>query len=357
MVMHSISIYFDEVESLSINAGLNEEGKVRHALRCASQEDNELWSTLPEAEAQVPDYARFCDAVVKLYPGADDERKYAESDLQRLIDTQWQYGIESRAELGHYYREFRRISKFLLDKQRLSDIERNKMYMRGFDKRLRERVKSRLQVKFPDHYHDDPYEWQDFHECAHFLLAGTAAESSVSTVTQACVPTITQACVPTVFAIPPAFSTLPPATVIVKTEDTASILQDSLRWMENMFASVIYQNTHGGAPTAYAPPQQYAAPLQLYAALPQQYATPPPQQYSAPPPQSYTASTVPSSAGPRPEQKCHFDGCPRMIRDCPGAADYINCGLCKVIWQTIRLSSPTTAGFRAGLWVIISRNS
>jgi hypothetical protein len=52
-----LRLYFDEVESLSIDAGLNEEWKVRHALRYASQEDNELWSTLPEAEAQAPDYA------------------------------------------------------------------------------------------------------------------------------------------------------------------------------------------------------------------------------------------------------------------------------------------------------------
>jgi hypothetical protein len=43
---------------------------------------------LPEAEAQASDYARFHDAVVKLYPGADDERKYAESDLEWLINTQ-----------------------------------------------------------------------------------------------------------------------------------------------------------------------------------------------------------------------------------------------------------------------------
>jgi hypothetical protein len=129
---------------------------------------------------------------------------------------QWQYRIESRAELGHYYREFRRISKFFIDKRCLSDIEHNKMYMRGFNERLRERVKGRLQVKFPDHYHDDPYEWQDFHESAHFLLAGMAAKSSVGIVTQAHVPAV--------FAIPPTFSTPPPAAVIVKTEDTASIL-------------------------------------------------------------------------------------------------------------------------------------
>jgi hypothetical protein len=125
----NLCLYFDEVESLATNAGLNEEGKVHHALHYTSREDNELWSTLPGAEAQVPDYTQFRDAIVKLYPGADDERKYAESDLQRLIDMQRQYGIESRAELGHYYQEFHCISKFLIDKQCLSDIERNKMYM------------------------------------------------------------------------------------------------------------------------------------------------------------------------------------------------------------------------------------
>jgi hypothetical protein len=167
-------------------------------------------------------------------------------------------------------------------------------------------VKSRLQVKFLDHYHNDPYEWQDFHECAHFLLAGTAAKSSVGTVTQAHVPAI--------FTVPPAISTPPPAAVIVKTEDMTTILQHTLWRIENMFARTIYQNTHGGAPTAYAPPQQYATPLPQYSALLLQ---------------SYTAFAVPSSTGPRPEQKCHFDGCPRMIRDCPGAADYINHGLYK----------------------------
>jgi hypothetical protein len=119
----NLCLYFDEVESLSIDTGLNEEGKIRHALCYTSREDNELWSTLSEAEAQLPDYAKFCDAVVKLYPGADDERKDAKSDLQWLIDTQWQYRIESRAELRHYYREFHCISKFLLDKRRLLDIE------------------------------------------------------------------------------------------------------------------------------------------------------------------------------------------------------------------------------------------
>jgi hypothetical protein len=32
----NLHLYFDEVESLSIDAGLNEEGKIRHAHRHAS---------------------------------------------------------------------------------------------------------------------------------------------------------------------------------------------------------------------------------------------------------------------------------------------------------------------------------
>jgi hypothetical protein len=127
---------------------------------------------------------------------------------------------------------------------------------------------------------------------------------------------------PAVFAISPTFSTPLPAAAVVKTEDAVSILQDSLQQMGNIFAGVVYQNAHGEAPTAYAPLQQYAA-------LPRQYAAFLPQQYSAPPLQSYTASAIPTSAGPRPEQKCHFDGCPRMIRDCPCTVDYINHSLCK----------------------------
>jgi hypothetical protein len=42
---------------------------------------------LPKAKAQLTNYTKFWDVIVKLYPGADDERKYAESDFQQLIDS------------------------------------------------------------------------------------------------------------------------------------------------------------------------------------------------------------------------------------------------------------------------------
>jgi hypothetical protein len=48
----NLCLYFDEVEALSTNAGLNYEGKIWHTLRHTSQEDNKLWATLPKALEQ-----------------------------------------------------------------------------------------------------------------------------------------------------------------------------------------------------------------------------------------------------------------------------------------------------------------
>jgi hypothetical protein len=85
----NLHLYFDEVDSLSTDAGLNEEGKIQHALRYASCEDNELWSTLPEAVAQPADYARFHDAVIKLYPGADEVCRERPRMANKHAETIW----------------------------------------------------------------------------------------------------------------------------------------------------------------------------------------------------------------------------------------------------------------------------
>jgi hypothetical protein len=58
-------------------------------------------------EAQLPDYTKFQDAVIKLYPGVDNERKYAESGLQRLETVQYREQSRTWALLPG-------ISKFLL---------------------------------------------------------------------------------------------------------------------------------------------------------------------------------------------------------------------------------------------------
>jgi hypothetical protein len=158
--------FLDEVNLLAEDAGLDGAGRIKHALRFASLSDNELWSGLTAAAGN--GWEDFKTAVTTLYPGADDDRRYSPGDLTRLTERYASYGIQSRAELGEYYREFIRIADYLIRKTRLSDRERNIAYQSGFQEDLRTRIQTRLRYMHPDHFHDDPYNYTVFHEPAFF---------------------------------------------------------------------------------------------------------------------------------------------------------------------------------------------
>jgi hypothetical protein len=173
----NLNRFFEEVEILAADAGIDDAGRIKHSLRYASLNDYELWNRLPTATEA--DYAAFKKSVLDLYPGTEDDHRYTVADLDRLTRTQSSYGIRTRAELGEYYREFIRIVGFLFDKGRISERERNLAYENGFHTEFKQSIKTRMQHLFPTHFYTDPYDYQEFHNCAHFLLAGTAAEPAI----------------------------------------------------------------------------------------------------------------------------------------------------------------------------------
>ena len=295
----NLAPFFDEVETLANEAQLDDAAKVKHTLRYARREDSELWRTLPTATGGT--FAQFRAAVIALYPGAEDDRRYSESDLRRLVINQQTYGIENRAELGAYYREFLRISEFLVKKGRMSSIERDKMYMEGFDTPLRERVKTRLEVRDPTHYPDDPYAMQVFHDCAHFLLARTAAGSTVGNVSQTRpVPSATTTTTTTTSAPP------------VKVEQMESYLQNMMRDLTSKimdtvdikFQALSHGHSHSHSRSPPATTSTYA--------------------------QQPAATTTTTTTQATSDQLCYFCGSPlHGTRDCPTSHDYVTQGLCK----------------------------
>ena len=174
----NISWFFEDVDILGDDAGIDEAAKIKHALRYASLCDNEIWTWLPSSKGT--SWAPFHIEVVALYPGAEDDRRYSNVDLDRLAAKYAAYGIQSQAELGEYFREFVWITEFLKEKGRLSDRERDTAYESRFDQDFKEKIKRRLQYQKPDHFHDELYEFKDFHGCAHFLLAGTAVAADIT---------------------------------------------------------------------------------------------------------------------------------------------------------------------------------
>ena len=119
------------------------------------------------------------DAVYKLYPGSDSERRWAIADMDKLVGETSQVGILSLADLGRYHREFMAITTFLIAKNRISPAEQSCAFARGFPPELWNRVAHRLQLKLPDHFPDDPYTLEEIHDAMRFVLHGTASYALV----------------------------------------------------------------------------------------------------------------------------------------------------------------------------------
>ena len=146
----------------------------KHALRFADCDTAELWEILPEFSDTAKTYQDFVDAVYKLYPGSDLERRWVIADMDKLVGETSRVGILSLADLGRYHREFMAITTFLIVKNCILPAKQSRAFTRGFPPELWNRVTHRLQLKLPDHFPNDPYTLEEIHDAARFVLHGTA---------------------------------------------------------------------------------------------------------------------------------------------------------------------------------------
>jgi hypothetical protein len=95
----------------------------------------------------------------------------------------------SLSDLDEYYRQFLAIMMYLRSKNRLSEAEQSRTFVRGFPPTLWSVILQRLQLKLPDHFPDDPYPLESIHEVARFTLHGTPASATTSTMSTQVVAT------------------------------------------------------------------------------------------------------------------------------------------------------------------------
>ena len=79
-----------------------------------------------------------------------------------------------------YYRSFIPVAMFLQSRRRISEGESSRMFAKGFQCEIWNRILCRLQIKFPDHFPDDPYPLDNIFQAAQFVLHGTASSHSAS---------------------------------------------------------------------------------------------------------------------------------------------------------------------------------
>jgi hypothetical protein len=168
--------YFNDLEFLFTRSGVTDEAETKkHATGFLSVDDQDIWEALEEFSTATKSYAEFKDAVLKLYPGTDVDRKYTLADLDALVGEYARLGILSKGDYSEFHRQFLVITRYLLAKQRLPQAEQSRSFRRAIaPASLRDRVDQRLQIKKPDVHPDDPYDLKDLHEAVEFVLANTS---------------------------------------------------------------------------------------------------------------------------------------------------------------------------------------
>jgi len=161
--------YFKELEHLFDAASVTQnDPKKKFATRYLDFQVADLWEGTAEYSSGT--YDEFKKAILKLYPGSEEERKWTMADLDKLIGEQLRLGILSVADFGAYYRSFTQITTFLIGKNRLAEEERSRTFIRGIQPALWERFKRRLEIKNPDKHPDDPYSLDEIAKAAEYVL-------------------------------------------------------------------------------------------------------------------------------------------------------------------------------------------
>jgi hypothetical protein len=157
--------------------------------------------------------------------------------MDKLIREQLQVGIFNVNNLGLYFRAFYNITKFLHTKNRILEAKQSRAFVQGFQPGLWTRITRRLELKFPNHYPDDPYPLDDIHEAAKFMLAGSNTSHSTSLQSS---QTPTSNSVPTI-------STLAPQ---IKQEDLTAILK---KFMATLVTAMAGSKSNSSPQTSNAP--------------------------------------------------------------------------------------------------------
>jgi len=213
--------YFADLDVQFVRASVtNGADQKKFACRYVDIDTCEMWESLVEFTDTAKSFNEFKKAVLALYPGSEEERKWSVADMDKLVGERSRLGVISIADLGEYHRQFLAITTFLRAKNRLSEAEQSRAFARGFQPDLWARISQRLQLKLPDHFPDDPYPLNDLHEAARYVLHGTSVNLTMTS---------------------PAFATTgsEPSTTHIKTEDVSAMFE---RLTETFMKALSMQN-------------------------------------------------------------------------------------------------------------------
>jgi len=178
----TLNRYFQDIDQLFDNLGVvapTDAAKVAKATYYLDALTADLWESVIPVGGDIT-WTNFKAAIQSLYPGADRARLYSARDLDNTVHQYASQGVYTRADLGEYCRDFRRISNYLRNHNRIDEGACDRLFIQGFGDATRRRIESRLLFVMPDHHPDDPYPESNVRTAAEFLLSATSTAPTPS---------------------------------------------------------------------------------------------------------------------------------------------------------------------------------
>ncbi|KAF7348977.1 hypothetical protein MVEN_01418600 [Mycena venus] len=178
---HELRRYFTDLEYLLGRAAVTDDTEMKkHATRFLSVEDQEIWEGLPRN---------------------DEDRRFELNDLDALVGQYSRVGILSLDDLKTFYRQFLRITTYLVEKKRLSEAEQSRSFLRAMQpSSLAADIRLHLKVNHPKAHPADPLPVADLYEAAEYALAGSGSSLALDISTA---PAIISVPAPTAVEIKP----------------------------------------------------------------------------------------------------------------------------------------------------------
>ncbi|KAG6859647.1 hypothetical protein C0995_006309 [Termitomyces sp. Mi166 len=135
----------------------------------------------PEPAAHAYTYEEWKAEIFKLYPGSESRDRYTRNNLEKLIADFLSKGTPSRASFSQYHREFQKIVKWLADNGKMEQSSEKEKFQRRIPSTLWVRIAQHLEILYPLHHPNDPYEVEDMFNAGDWYLKG-------NTTTMASIP-------------------------------------------------------------------------------------------------------------------------------------------------------------------------
>ena len=228
----SLVRFFQNLEDWFQRAGITDDkDKKAAALRYVDIEIADAWEMLDMFAQGVGSYAQWKTKVIRLYPGADEAKKFTWPELETFVQRWHAQGIKNIGDWSEFYREFCTSVQWLIRNNKLSTLDHNRLCWTAINDGLRTSIQTRLSVKYSDVHPQDGYGMEQINEAVTHVLYGTSATPSVYSL-----PAVTQSHTPAGQAEP------------IKLEQAESVIELFVKALER------YGSRSTAAPAAQARP-------------------------------------------------------------------------------------------------------